>query len=659
MKPPFYLHHVFFNKVIVLFVVIMLTPVVCFSQNETDATFKSTVAKFLLKKSRTYQDLDSAFSEAKNDTLKMMFLLSKSEEADYLEGESYSLNMIGETYRNLSLYNKAIELHETALAKAIEAENIDLQVISLNMLGVVYRRLDVIRTALDYHKEALDLAETVKPTTKDLKHSIAISQNSMGNIYLALKQYDLALGLFKKSLKIEKELDNKLGLAINYHNIGYSQEAKGLLDEALVNYETSLEYNNEIDSNLGRVICYNSIGEVNISKGNYKDALEIISNALDIAKILNDKYYLALTYTNLGFVNLKMKKYNASERSLNEGLKIAKEYNLKSEESEAYNYLSQLNEELGNYKTGLLYYQKYVDLDKSISNEKNFQYVNDLIIKYESEQKNNQIKELASENEIVKLKLIQNRKILLLSLLGGILVVGFFVILQRQRRLKNEKKIVTLEQEMLRNQMNPHFIFNSLNSIKLYIINNEKENAVYYLNKFSKLIRKILIASTEKEISLQDELDTMDLYMNIENMRFSNEINYIKSIDNQVNPSVIKVPSLILQPFLENALWHGLSSKTGKKNIELVVTQENPEFITITITDDGVGRAVSEKIKAQKKLKRKSVGIDITKARLENFSKGFINDYKIEIVDLFENGNPSGTKVIVNIPIKSSILKTA
>src|SRR5690606_4871960 len=125
--------------------------------------------------------------------------------------------------------------------------------------------------------------------------------------------------------------------------------------------------------------------------------------------------------------------------------------------------------------------------------------------------KSNQIKALASENEIVKLKLIQNRKILLLSLLGAFLIIGFFIILHRQRQVENEKKIVTLEQEMLRNQMNPHFIFNALNSIKLFIINDEKENAVYYLNKFSQLIRKSLIASTEKEISFQDELDAMSL----------------------------------------------------------------------------------------------------------------------------------------------------
>ncbi|TYA52413.1 tetratricopeptide repeat-containing sensor histidine kinase [Formosa maritima] len=642
-----------------MFLNVIFFSLTSFSQIPSDSIFKIEVNHFLVNKTSSYKDLTSVFDKYQKDTLKMKFFLSKSLESNYLEGQSYALNMLGESYRNLSVYDKAIKTHQEALTKALEANNINLQVVSLNMLGVVYRRLDVIRTALDYHKEALDLAESVKPITLELKHSIAISQNSMGNIYLALKQYDLALGLFYKSLEIEKELDNKLGLAINYHNIGYAQEAKGLIDDALINYKTSLKYNNEINSDIGRVICYNSIGKIDILKGDFEEALPIIENALERAKIINDKYYISLSYANLGLLNLKMKDFNESEKNLNEALKIATKFNLKSQESESYLYLSQLNEELLNYKTSLQYYQQYVELDKTITNEKNFQYVNDLILKYESEKKNNQIKALASENEIVKLKLIQNRKILLLSLLGGILIVGFFVILQTQRRLKNEKKIVTLEQEMLRNQMNPHFIFNSLNSIKLYIINNEKENAVYYLNKFSKLIRKILIASTEKEISLQDELDTMDLYMNIENMRFSNEINFKSTIDNQVNPSVIKVPSLILQPFLENALWHGLSSKSGEKNIHLEVSQINLDFITITITDNGVGRSVSEKIKNQKKLKRQSVGIDITKARLANFSKGFINDYKIEIEDLFENGSPSGTRVIVNIPIKATVLKTA
>jgi len=118
------------------------------------------------------------------------------------------------------------------------------------------------------------------------------------------------------------------------------------------------------------------------------------------------------------------------------------------------------------------------------------------------------------------------------ALLGGI-----FYVLYRQYQLKNEKKVLTLEQNMLRSQMNPHFLFNSLNSIKLYIINNEQKNAVHYLNKFSKLVRKILEASSYKEIALAEELETVELYMNIEDIRFSNEINFKISVDEKIDSS--------------------------------------------------------------------------------------------------------------------------
>ena len=245
--------------------------------------------------------------------------------------------------------------------------------------------------------------------------------------------------------------------------------------------------------------------------------------------------------------------------------------------------------------------------------------------------------------------------------LGGLLLIIIILyILYRQRKLRDEKKIVTLEQDMLRNQMNPHFIFNSLNSIKLYIINNEKENAVYYLNKFSKLIRKILVASTEKDITLEEELETMELYMNIENMRFSNQINYKAIINPNIETSMIKVPSLILQPFLENALWHGLSTKEGDKSIVLEVEKTASDFVTIKITDNGVGRAASRKIESNKSLNRKSVGIALTMERLANFSKNFSTSYRLNIIDLKDDqGNAMGTQVIIDIPIEQLRLKTA
>ncbi len=218
---------------------------------------------------------------------------------------------------------------------------------------------------------------------------------------------------------------------------------------------------------------------------------------------------------------------------------------------------------------------------------------------------------------------------------------------------KYDKELAELKVTSLRSQMNPHFIFNSLNSIKLYIINNEKENAVYYLNKFSKLIRKILNASQEKEISLADEIETMKLYINIENIRFNNEIDFQIKVSKSLNIDTIKIPSLILQPFLENAIWHGLASKKENKKLEIRVKKKDEFHLSITITDNGIGREKSTEINSRKIHKTNSVGIKLTEERLSNFAKDYENNYMLNYIDLYDKNNVAiGTKVVLKLPLK-------
>ena len=613
--------------------------------------FENALDHIITNKPIQYAIIDSILNPFERDSEKMRQLLKSSEEISYFEAASYALNALGAIERNISNYEASIKLHNKAKAYADKANSIELQIISLNMIGVAYRRMDIIKPALDQHTQALKIAYSVIHPSKTIKRSIAVSQNSIGNIYLALKQYDLAITQFDKSLKIEKEADNKLGLAINYHNIGYAEEAKGNLDAALDNYLKSLEYNNAIDSEIGRVICDNSIGGIYLKQENYKEAEPIIKEALEKALNLDDQFYITASYINLGQLELEMNRLSSAEKNLKKALNIAHSYNLKSSIAESNKLLSKINQKNKRFKEALEYYQKAVEIENTILTEQNLQYVNDIALEYENENKNNQIKALALENETVLLRLERNRKILLFtSLLLVALGISLFII-NRTNALKRDKHILTLEQDMLRSQMNPHFIFNSLNSIKLYIINNDKTNAVYYLNKFSKLIRKILMASKEKETTLSDELETMKLYMNIENIRFSNEIDFNINVDPSINTEVTKIPSLVLQPFLENSLWHGLSSKAENKKIDLNVSKKSANYITVEIIDNGIGRIASQKINEQKKLKRNSVGIDITKARLANFSESYRNSYSLEIEDLYENDTPSGTKVTLQIPI--------
>jgi len=633
-----------------IFFIILFYSVSSYTQ-QASSEFITLSDSLIKAEPKTYKEIDQILRPKRKDTVHMRYFANTAESKGYFTGQSYALNQLGRRYRAYSQFSNAIALHTKALEAANNDDNLEFKVFSLNMLSVVYRRTDAIKTALDYSQEALELAETVENPSDGLKRSINVSLNGIGNIYQTLEQYDLAIKQFEKSMLLEKELGNELGIAINHQNIGECQESQLNLSAALENFKTSLYYNKKINNAMGLIICKNSIAQINIKQEKINEAIAILEPTLIDSKSLGDQYVTSAVHINLGTALMHIKKYNDAEKNMLTGLQLAKKHNLPSGIIKANLNLSDLYNKQGKYKKALEYYKVAQAFDEGITNVRNLRYVNDMIIRYDTEKKSSQIEVLAKENEIVKLKLRKNKTTLLISAFALTLLAGIFFILYRQYQLKNEKKLLTLEQTMLRSQMNPHFLFNSLNSIKLYIINNEKKNAVYYLNKFSKLVRKILEASSLKEIPLAEELETVDLYMNIENIRFSNEINFTISIAEDIDTHTIKIPSLILQPFLENALWHGLSSKEGEKKIQLNVRKCKDGFIHIEITDNGVGRAAAEKIKKNKVLKRKSVGIDITKERLTNFSRDYQNSFSIDIIDLYdENKKPSGTQVILHIP---------
>lgn len=220
-------------------------------------------------------------------------------------------------------------------------------------------------------------------------------------------------------------------------------------------------------------------------------------------------------------------------------------------------------------------------------------------------------------------------------------------------KAKYDKELAELKIISLRSQMNPHFIFNSLNAIKLYIIDNKKENAVYYLNKFSKLIRKILASTQEKQITLAEEIETIKLYIDIENIRFNNEIEATFIIDETLPLHTIKIPSLILQPFVENAIWHGLSLKNDLKKLHIAICKKERTHIEIRIEDNGIGREKSSLIKQKKLYKKESIGVNLTKERLSNFEKDYKNNYSLKFEDLYdEDKKASGTTVVLEIPLQ-------
>ncbi len=626
------------------------------SAQRLPAEARSAADNLLEQQPSSYEVLHNALKAHSRDTLLLNYMIRESRNANYPEGEAYAFTQLGSYYQSISRYPEALDHLTSALTTATEAGNTGFRIIIHNHLGAVHRKTDAIQPALDNHQEALRLAETMPDPSLYINTEINTAINGIGNIYRLLRRYDLAIEYFTEALRYDIELGNYTGQAMNYQKIGESLEAQGEVDSAMVYYEKSLEANEiagseQINIQTKYLMAHAMAHQEEDGLAPPGQARELLVSVLPEAEALGDQELRSSLYLEFGWVLSLQREYGPARKYLLEGLAIAEKYGLKSNIAQANTWLHDISEELGDYRQALEYYKRYENARHEISNERNERYVNDMIAKSEADKRMNEIKVLSQENENVRQMLRRNRTNMLIGALLLALFILILYILYRQYQLNSERKVLTLEQSMLRSQMNPHFLFNSLNSIKLYIINNEQKNAVHYLNKFSKLVRKILEASSVREIALSEELETVNLYMNIENIRFNGEIDFRLNMDPDINAEQVKIPSLILQPFLENALWHGLSSVEGKKKVRIAIRKEPPGYITIAIRDNGIGREAAQIRKEKRVLKRKSVGISITQERLANFSKDYQNNYTIAIEDLVDpEGNPAGTEVVLQIP---------
>lgn len=219
----------------------------------------------------------------------------------------------------------------------------------------------------------------------------------------------------------------------------------------------------------------------------------------------------------------------------------------------------------------------------------------------------------------------------------------------KQKTVELEQKALALEMKTLRAQMNPHFIFNSLNSVNRFILQNNRNEASGYLTKFSKLIRMILQHSQEQLIPLENELDALNLYLELESIRFENKFEFKTSVQSSIDTAEVKVPPLIIQPYAENAIWHGLMHKESKGRLDIEITAED-HYLFISITDDGVGREKSAGLENRPD-NHKSIGMRLTQERIRNLGQGNDDTY-VQVFDLTNpDGTAAGTEVTIKIPM--------
>jgi len=212
-----------------------------------------------------------------------------------------------------------------------------------------------------------------------------------------------------------------------------------------------------------------------------------------------------------------------------------------------------------------------------------------------------------------------------------------------------EKELFDIQQKALQLQMNPHFIFNSLNAIQSFVIASNTDKAIHYLSKFSQLMRLILSNSRESSIPVKDELTALKHYMDIERLRFDNKFDYELEIDNNIDQEFMEIPPMIIQPFVENAIIHGLVHSPDQGHIKISL-QLQKNFIFCTIEDNGIGRKKAQEIRDASGIIRRSRGMLITRERLEILNKQNKEKFSVQVTDLYNDSNmPGGTRVEINI----------
>ncbi|RYU95030.1 histidine kinase [Emticicia agri] len=220
--------------------------------------------------------------------------------------------------------------------------------------------------------------------------------------------------------------------------------------------------------------------------------------------------------------------------------------------------------------------------------------------------------------------------------------------IEEERNIKTELEQKTMQVEMmaLRSQMNPHFLFNSLNSIRYMVMINDNENASDYLSKFSKLLRMILNHSEKNVIRLSEELLALRLYLDIEKRRFGDNFSYSVMVDEQIEAEALQIPPMLLQPFVENSIWHGLMPSTKPdKRIEVFIKKINETMVEFLIKDNGIGRIKANELKVKSMKNHQSKGTEITNQRVELFNRNYSNKIAISTNDLYEHNNSVGTMV--------------
>jgi tetratricopeptide (TPR) repeat protein len=557
-----------------------------------------------------------------------------------------TLNSLGKQAYRTQEYQKAEEYFKKALEMAVTNNNkLEMAKIS-NNIGIIEDTKGNYPDALEYYRNALTYYE--QQADKD---GIEKVLNNIGIVYEELKMYDNALNYFKRSLelKLERPKVNFLSSAGTYNNIAiiYANYLHQT-DSALYYYRLALKNYEDAKYKNGKGKVCSNIGLLYFRKKKLNKAESCFKTAFIVFKELNNKGGIASVLFYQANLNIEREEPKKALLLLDKALEISRKLRVKTLEKDIVKAYAAAYEKMGESDSALVYYKMFQQINEELINSKKLDRVKNLEQQIKMDRKDYEINLLKKDREINKLK--QNKQfILILTLLFILLSVTIiFYQVTRKRSIKSEMQLSRAKTRLLRTQMSPHFLFNSLMSIQTFLIEGDVKGASKYLTLLARLMRLLLTYSRESYISLEQEIEISDYYLATEKLRFGEKIDYQITVDPDIDKNNVFIPPLMIQPALENAIVHGLMPCNKNGKLLLIFKKSNNKLIVL-IEDTGVGYKT---VKTNLKDKRRSFSTGIIKERIELIKKQFRQhiSYQIEEINP-ELANCPGTRVIFEFPL--------
>ena len=549
-------------------------------------------------------------------------------------------------YKNQGKYDLALKYNQKALDYARSSGDSSWAAVCYANQGTIYLKKGYFTLALNNYLKALKTFEKLGQ-----KRRMGACYLNVGKIYAGQLDFVPAAGYYKLALTNARETGNNMNLADGYMSMGEIWLKKQQTDTARMYLDSARAILNESGYSHRMDDCFAFIGDTYKLDHDYDKAEEYYSRSLELSARENDLPGMSESLHNLAEVEYLKNNLPQALEFGRKSLAAAKEAgNLESLKA-SWEILSKIYEAAGYDTKALAAYKMYSIFKDSLFSQGKYRTIREAEAKYETEKKEQQLTLLARQNEVQELKLSRRRNLLYALGAGIVLVLLFSYLLIRQNRIQSKQKAIELEQRLLRLQMNPHFIFNTLIAIQSYIYNSEPLQAGDFLAKFADLIRLILEHSRVEFVPLADELKILRTYLDLQQLRFDNKFTYTIITEEKTDTERIKIPPMFAQPFVENAIEHGLRYKQSPGHLHIVYEETNDRLMTVTVRDDGVGRAKASEI--EKKKQHRSRAIGITRERLAILSKRYRQKFTFSVTDLKDKeGVPAGTEVKVLLPLQ-------